>query len=90
MVIDRVSASSDCRLLTIKEACTALGVSRPTLTELRRQGRITFVRVGSRGVRIPATAIADFVAANVERAPDVALAAPRRRGIGGRASARVV
>ncbi|MGP8160709.1 MAG: helix-turn-helix domain-containing protein [Candidatus Dormibacteria bacterium] len=84
-----LSVAPDHRLLTIAQACTALGVSRPTLAELRRQGRVPFVRIGSRGVRIPTDAVAEFIAANVEQEPRVALAPPRRRArSGGVVSAR--
>ena len=64
-------------LLSQEEACRELRISRPTLTELRRTGRIPFIRVGSRGVRIPSNAVRSFIEDNVETAPDIALAAPR-------------
>jgi excisionase family DNA binding protein len=68
-------------LLTVQEACRELSVSRPTLIELRRTGRIAFVRIGARGVRIPAVSIQRFLAESIEADPDVALAAPQRRRV---------
>ena len=50
------------RLLTVRETCRELSVSRPTLAEMRRAGLIRTVRIGSRGVRVAASEIERFIA----------------------------
>jgi excisionase family DNA binding protein len=52
------------RLLTVEETCRELHISRPTLNELRRTGRIQTVRIGSRGVRVPVAEVDRYIAAS--------------------------
>ena len=49
------------QLLTAIEAARRLGVSRRTVFRLFETGALPRVRMGNRTIRIPATAIADFV-----------------------------
>ncbi|WP_405391118.1 excisionase family DNA-binding protein [Streptomyces sp. NBC_01102] len=51
------------RLLTVKEAAQLLGTTVRFPRRLIAERRIMFVKVG-RHVRIPQTALADFIAAN--------------------------
>jgi excisionase family DNA binding protein len=46
---------------SIEQACQTIGVSRPTLYKLMRQGRLRSVMLGGRRV-IPADAIAELLA----------------------------
>jgi excisionase family DNA binding protein len=71
-----ISAENPDHLLTVRQACVTLAVSRPTLTEWRRRGLVPFIRVG-RSVRIPASGLSAFIAANVEQQPEMALEPPR-------------
>lgn len=82
------TATSTDRLRSVRYACERLGVSRPTLTDMRRRGLIAYLVVGTRGVRIPESAIDAFIRDNTERQPDVALAAPRRRPPSGERNSR--
>lgn len=72
--------------LTEKEACAVLHCSRPTLGRLRRLGLLRWTRLGARGVRIPLGALREFLTANTETEPDLALGTPRRRPRTSRAS----
>lgn len=54
--------SSETLLFRVREAAKALGVSRPTLRALIREGRIRTVQIGSRGIRIPLTELVRFSA----------------------------
>ncbi len=47
-------------VITVAEAARRAGVPRNTMYELAATGRIASVRVGSRGVRIPAHALEDW------------------------------
>jgi excisionase family DNA binding protein len=70
---------SEGRLLTVAEACAELRVSRPTLSELRRSGRIQTVRVGSRGIRVPVTELDRYIAAAGAESDNLAPAKRTRR-----------
>jgi excisionase family DNA binding protein len=48
------------RDLTLTEAATRLNVSRPHVSELCLRGELAFIRVGSRGKRVPAAALEDL------------------------------
>lgn len=48
-------------LFTVKETCAALCISRTTLYGLVRNGSIETVRIGERGIRIPAAEVDRFV-----------------------------
>jgi len=50
------------RLLKVSEAAAALSVARSTLYEMLGSGELRSVRIARRGVRIPASEIARFVA----------------------------
>jgi excisionase family DNA binding protein len=69
----------EARLLTVAETCRALRISRPTLAELRRSGRIQTVRVGSRGVRVPAAELDRYIAGAGRGDSDDLAPAKRRR-----------
>jgi excisionase family DNA binding protein len=49
------------KLLTIKEVCSRLSISRSKLHELIRSGRIRVVRIGKRGVRIAEAELSRFI-----------------------------
>lgn len=55
---------------TTAEVCVALGISRTTLYELVCAGQIRTFRIGSRGIRIPASEISRFVSEGMERADE--------------------
>jgi excisionase family DNA binding protein len=58
-------------LLTIKEACARLNISRSQIRCLIRAGRIRAVPIGSRGVRIPLSELDRFVSDGMdELAPE--------------------
>lgn len=69
------------RLLTVREACDELRISRPTLGALRRSGRIQTTRIGSRGVRVASSEIERFIAAATGGDCDNLAPLPRRRGM---------
>ena len=48
-------------LLTVKEACEILRISRSHLWQLTRSGKIKEVRIGKRGIRIPEAEIERFI-----------------------------
>ena len=48
-------------MLTVKEACRLLGVSRTTMWSYAKKGHIKVVRIGTRGVRIPRQEVTKFV-----------------------------
>ena len=50
------------KLLTIKEVCSRLAISRSKLYELIRSDRIRVVRIGKRGVRISDSELCRFIA----------------------------
>lgn len=56
------SVNTSATLIRLVEACGHLAVSRSTLYELIRAGRLRTVRVGKRGVRIPRVELERFVA----------------------------
>jgi excisionase family DNA binding protein len=49
------------KLLTIKEVCSCLSISRSKLYDLFRSGQLMQVRIGKRGVRISEAEIARFI-----------------------------
>lgn len=49
------------RLLSMGDACRALGVSRPTLWRLLREGRLSAVEVRKGSRRVPESELARFV-----------------------------
>lgn len=49
------------RLLTLKEVCAKLSVSRSKLYELTRSNQLRTVRIGKRGVRISEAELARFI-----------------------------
>jgi excisionase family DNA binding protein len=49
------------KLLTIKEVCSRLAISRSKLYELLRSGQLGAVRIGKRGVRVSDVEIARFI-----------------------------
>lgn len=51
------------RLLTVTEAAELLGTTERFPRRLIAERRITFVKLGAHHVRIPAAALADFIAA---------------------------
>jgi excisionase family DNA binding protein len=48
-------------LLRLPEAAARAGVGATTLRQLIRSGRVSVVRIGRRGVRVPATALDEWV-----------------------------
>jgi len=48
-------------LLTVNEACRLVAVGRTTLYRLISNGKIRTVRIGPRGVRVPASELEHFV-----------------------------
>ena len=50
------------QLLSRADAAVALGISKEGLDRLLRRGDLPIVRVGVRGVRVPAAALARYVA----------------------------
>lgn len=49
------------KLLTIKEVCSNLAISRSKLYELIRAHQIRTVRIGKRGVRVSELELARFI-----------------------------
>jgi len=47
-------------LLKLTEVAQRLNVSRPTASELCLRGELPFVRIGRRGVRVPAKAVEEY------------------------------
>jgi excisionase family DNA binding protein len=58
--LERQQADPLSRDLTLREAAARLNVSRPYVSELCLRGELTFVRVGRRGVRVPAQALEEY------------------------------
>jgi len=50
------------KLITIKEACSYLSISRTTLYGLIRAERIPVVKIGKRGLRLSVGALDTFIA----------------------------
>lgn len=55
-------------LLSIAETCHALGIGRSKVWELIGRGELPTVRIGTRIVRVPRTAIDKFIAEHTEAA----------------------
>jgi len=55
------------RLLRIPEAAAELSIGRSRLYELIAAGELRAVKIGSRGVRVPAAELDRFVADRLER-----------------------
>lgn len=49
------------KLLTVKDTCEVLACGRTKVHELIRSGRLRAVKIGERGIRIPAAEIERFV-----------------------------
>jgi len=58
--------SQNLTLLTIKKACEELQIGRTRLYGLCRAGTIRTVKIGRRGVRIPASEIERFIREQIE------------------------
>lgn len=56
------------RLLTVKEVCELVHISRSHLGDITKQGRLAMVKFGARSVRYRASDIAAFLAANTKGA----------------------
>jgi excisionase family DNA binding protein len=54
-------ATKAMKLLTIKEVCSRLAISRSKLYELFRSGQLSAVRIGKRGVRVSDVEITRFI-----------------------------
>jgi excisionase family DNA binding protein len=54
------------KLLTIKEVCSRLSISRSMLYELIRSNKIRTVRIGKRGIRLPESEIERFIEERLE------------------------
>lgn len=57
------------RLLRIPEAAAELSIGRSRLYELIAAGEVRAVKIGSRGVRVPASELDRFVADRLENEP---------------------
>ena len=55
------SANKVMKLLTIKEVCSRLSISRSMLYELIRSNKIRTIRIGKRGIRLPESEIERFI-----------------------------
>ena len=62
-----VTTSED-RLLRIPEAARLLGMGRTTVYQMIREGRLPVVRLGKRGVRIPISALTNWITEHTEPA----------------------
>lgn len=54
-------------LISIKQGCDILCVSRTKLYELIRTGQIRIVKIGKRGIRIPISEMERFVQSQLDR-----------------------
>lgn len=54
------------KLLTIKEVCSRLSISRSKLYELIRSDRMRTVRIGKRGIRIAESEIERFIESGLD------------------------
>ena len=60
------------RLLKIPEAAAELSIGRSRLYELLQAGEIKAVKIGSRGVRVPASELDRFVEGQLREAKPIA------------------
>jgi excisionase family DNA binding protein len=58
-------AEAATHLLTIKEACNRLSVSRPTIYDLISKGEVASLKIGS-ARRIPASEVEAFICRHLE------------------------
>jgi len=63
--------------LSVREACTVLGVGRTTLYDLIESGRLPAFRPGKRAYRIPGEALAAFKEMEIQK---VQASRPRANG----------
>ena len=63
--IEGATEPTDRRLLSIRQAADALGVSRTTIWRLLRDGRLPFIELRKGSRRIPSEAITAFVKGEV-------------------------